>query len=246
MKKSIFIIILIIFLTTSFLSGNILDPIINSAVSSGVDVISNPDEFLIEINNDISDTSSSFLYENYQIHFSLLWNFTGFLNAQIKGDIYKGGKYFPLVITPGISYYNALIFKVIPEFNISMSGYTPFITFSRKMKKDFKFFGGVKYTAGSLKFSASDEYAENYKLNFVGNIDLNNTSTRYGDVGLYMGLNYLRSGGKEIVTQIGYYPSIKKIFSKIQMNGRIFSFGLSFYPDSYMLVHIFFNANINM
>ncbi len=247
MKKVLLLIISIMFFGGTSIYANIEDMLMSTAMKTGLDLISKPNEFLIEINTDVDETSSSFFYNRVQVHLSLFWNLFGVGNMQVKVNAYNGNKIIP-VITPGFSYWNVWALKFIPddEFSASMSGFTPFITFSKRMKKDLNMFGGVKYAAGSINVSLNNTDNSSDSSDPFDLSDIANISSTYGELGLYMGLNYTRLSGKEVVAQIGYYPGIKKIFSKLQVSGNVFTWGISLYPDSYMLVHLFWNMNINI
>ncbi len=246
MKKILLIVILIIVFSVSFLSANITDTLTSAAIKTGLDLISMPNDFLIEINTDVAETSSSFFCNRVQIHLSLFWNIFGVGNIQVKANAYDGDKIIP-VITPGFSYWNAWLVKLISDddFSASMQGFTPFITFSKQMERDIKLFGGVKYAVGFINLALNNDSSSSDDSIFDFS-NIANISSSYGKLGLYMGINYLRLSGKEVVAQIGYYPGMRKIFSKLQVSGKVFTWGISLYPDSYMLVHLFWNMNINI
>lgn len=226
--------------------------LIQTGAGLAVDILAKPTDFFMEINSDIENIGSDPFNKRFQFNTSLVWNLLTVANAQIKYRINNDNS-SSLVpeFTPGISYWNIWGLSLIPadDATASASGYTPFLTLAKKLKKDTKFFTGCKYAMGSIKLKIKDAETEDVDVSDGIGLSLNslgNISSSYNEVGLYAGLNYQRLSGKEVVALIGYYPSIKKLYSKVQISSTIFDYGLSFYPDSAILLHGYINVHFNL
>lgn len=248
-KKIIFFIFIILFLN-NYLFADFNDTLNTTAMKAGIDFITKPNDFFMEINTDIENTGTDHSSKNFQFNTSLIWNILTVGNLQLKYRVYKGTEILPEII-PGISYWNIWGLAIIPDddFSACASGYTPFITFGKKIEENVKFFSGIKYTVGNINLKIKNieeenqEISDSFQLNLAS---IGNISSTYKEFGIYTGINYLRLSGKEVIVLIGYYPGIKKLYSKIQVSSTIFDYGLSLYPDSMLLLHGYINIHINL
>lgn len=218
-------------------------------MKTAIDLITKPNEFFIEINTDIENTSPIPFNKRFQIQTAPVWDAMTFLNLQVKYNVIPEAEVIP-EITPGLSYWNFIGSTLLPSESLSFSaqGYTPFLTISKEFETDLKLFTGAKYTMGSIKLSLGEDNEEqsasdavSFNLESLANID-----SRYNELGFYAGINYLRLDGKDVLGMVGYYPSIKKMYSKIQLTGKIFDHGVSFYPDSFLLFHYYMNIHFSL
>jgi len=217
----------------------------------GLDVLSRPNELFMEINSDIENTGPDPFNRKLQINFSLLWNLIGVGNMQVKYRVYGGTELLPEV-TSGCSawYIWGLHFLPVDQYSASALGYTPFITFSRRYEEKTRLFAGAKYAIGNINFEMKKSEEEGNSTE-AGDFGLDFSSidkidSAYGEFGFYTGINYQRKSGKEVVVLVGYYPMIKKLYSKLQVASGIFDYGMSLYPDSFLLMHFYINIHINL
>lgn len=236
------IILLIILTSVSYLFASFETTLYKTAL----EVATRPNELFVEINTDVENTTLVPFNKHFQFSTSLLMNLGTIINGQIKYKVVKESKYVP-EITPGFSYWNLLALHLLPkdEFESSASGYTPFLTLGKSLDKDVKIFGGAKLSMGSVNFKLKniEKSTNGISLDLTSIADFN---APYRELGFFTGINYIRVSGNEVSALIGYYPVMKKIYSKIQVATRTFDYGISLYPDSYLLLHIYWNLHINL
>ncbi|MBN1898271.1 MAG: hypothetical protein JW827_05810 [Spirochaetes bacterium] len=247
MKRFVIVVISLILFTTTLWAD-----IETTLYKTALDLATKPNNLFIEINNDIENTVPNFLSRRFQIHTSILWNLFTVGNGQLRYRI-NDESGFPEV-TPGISgwYLWGLTFLPEEDFSAKVYGLSPFVTFGKSLERNVKFFIGSKYTYGKIDLNWKS--TQDQDTSAVGMADdfgfdlssLAGISSVYQDVGFYTGITYQRDSGREVSALIGYYPSWKKIYSKIQVSGSLFDYGMSLYPDSYMLLHLYLNLHINI
>ncbi len=213
---------------------------------TALEIATRPNEVFVEINTDVENTTLVPFDKRFQFSTSLLMDLGTIVNGQIKYKVIEESKYVP-EITPGFSYWNILALHLLPkdEFETSASGYTPFLTLGKSLDKDVKIFGGAKISMGSvnLKLKNIEKSTNGLSLDLTSIADF---KAPYSELGFYTGINYIRVSGNEVSALIGYYPVMKKIYSKIQVATRTFDYGICLYPDSYLLLHIYWNLHFNL
>lgn len=241
--KKVLILLCLIFITNS-LVANFQSIMIKTAL----DFITKPNDFFIEINTDIENTGTTFASQKFQVGTSLLWDILSVVNFQSKYKIFDEKEHIPEII-PGISgwYIYGLLFLPKDDLSGSAYGFTPSLTLGKKIEKNVKFFSGIKYSVGSINLKIKNlsdvKISDSFKLDLTSISDI---TSIYKEFGLYTGINYLQLSEKEVAMLIGYYPGLKKIYSKIQISSSTFDYGLSLYPDSYLLLHLYLNLHINL
>ncbi|MDD5067937.1 MAG: hypothetical protein PHF84_12905 [bacterium] len=230
-----------------FVAGTLLADFETSLMKTGLEFITRPNDFFIELNTDTENLIPTPGQKKFQVNTSLIWDLLTVGNIQVKYRAYKGDSVIP-EITPGFSYWNIVGLSFLPAEDVSASaeGYTPFLTLARPMSDDLKFFGGIKYTMGSIKLNIKDIGDSGSGGTGLDFSNLAQIDSFYQELGIYAGINYLRISGKEVSAIIGYYPGIKKIFSKVQISSTVFDYGLSFFPDSFLLLHGYINIHVNL
>ena len=217
-------------------------------VQTGLDILTRPDNFFMEMNTDIEDTGSTFDRENLQLSTSLSWHLGTVANMQARYRACQGPTWISEVYT-GISgwYIWGTAFLSEEGQSATIYGYTPFITFSRNVEDNMKFFAGLKYAVGSISFKMKDVYeaaiSESLVMDLSGFSDIDAV---YREFALYTGINHLLTSGKEVTAQIGYYPALKKLYSKVQLSGHLYDYGFGLYPEGALSLHFFWNLHINI
>ena len=240
-----------LFCFSDFVSADFMDSLEKTAIKKGLDLATNPNDFFLSINNTIENLGTDPFNKRFQLNFSMFWNFLTVGNFQIKYKAYKGSKIMPEIIG-GLSYWNIWSLSLISssDFSASASGFTPFITLGKELKKDLKFFAGAKYSIGNIKVkiqNANEEDSGDMSDSLSFDLSsLASISSTYKEFGIYTGINYLRFSGKEVVALIGYYPGIKKIFTKAQVSSSVFDWGFCIYPDSVLGIDLFWNMHLNL
>ncbi len=247
--KKILLIVFILLFFNNYLQADFQ----SMAMKAALDIITKPNEFFMEINTDIEDISPNHSDDRGRISFSLFsfpWTVTelAIANIQFKYRALEDTGTWP-EITPGLSYWNFWALYLIPKdvFSGSAQGCTPFITISKKFQKNIKLFTGAKYAIGSINLDAREALDSGGSGSYGMDISsIANVKSIYQEFSFYTGINYLKVGGNEIIAMIGYYPGVKKLYSKVQLSTSSFDYGICMYPDSALFWHAFMNIHIDL
>lgn len=237
-------ILFLLFLFTATALGATLETML---MKTAIDFATKPENFFIELVTDIENSGPTAFDKRFQLNTCLSWDLLTVGNIQAKYRVYPGDSIVP-EITPGLMYWNIFGFSFLPEEDVSASagGFTPFLTLARQFEEDMKFFAGAKYALGKVSLKLMNITDTDTSGTGLSLASLSSIESSLNQLGVYIGLNYLRPSGKEVLAILGYYPNMKKIYAKVQVSSSIFDYGLSFYPDSFLLLHGYINFHINL
>lgn len=241
MKRKIFLFVFLFSASTLFASLE------TSLMKTAIDFATKPENFFMDLATSIENSTPTAFNKRFQLNTSLLWDLITVGNIQAKYRVYPGDSIIP-EITPGLMYWNILGLSLLPEEDVSASasGFTPFLTLARQFEEDLKFFAGVKFVIARVDLNIKNIADTDTSGTGLSLSSLSSIKAKMNELGVYIGINYLRPSGKEVLALVGYYPDMKKLYAKAQISSTVFDYGLSFYPDSSYLLDVFINIHINL
>ncbi|HBE03065.1 MAG TPA: hypothetical protein DC049_11420 [Spirochaetia bacterium] len=198
------------------------------------------------MNTDMESPAPPPFDTRFQFSTEFSWDLITALNMNLKFMVFREKAFWPS-ITVGLSGWNMAGLYIIPKkyFTGSCWGITPFLTLSRELKSDMRFFLGAKYAMGFLDFQIN-ALAGMMPGGLFDISSLSRIKTSYRDFAVFTGLNYLTPREREVTALAGYYLPLRKMYAGVIYSKKNSAFGIMLYPDSFLLVHLFVNLQFSI
>ncbi|MBI4979710.1 MAG: hypothetical protein HZC28_19690 [Spirochaetes bacterium] len=205
------------------------------------DFVAKPDEFFIDLQNDIDDHASTIGAQRVQVYTSLFWDLTTMVNLGLKVHVYDETDYIPR-ITVGVAGWYAVAFLALPRDIATgrMWGLSPAVSASKTIDENITGFGGFKYMIGNVYMSLGS--------NIAGGLSASGVPTSINSVyqaPTVFGGFALKTGEKtEAVISGGYIFGKWKPYMQLQYSFPSWNLGVSLYPEAMFVVHPFINFQL--
>ncbi len=210
---------------------------------SAFEFATNPSQFLFEIENDSASYHIHDVNQKFNIQTNLI--LTGFtvLNVNTSFLLYSDpAKKFKTIFS--IGYWNILGLSMIDSdsagFKATADGFVPTFIFSKGINEEVEFFTGLKYSSSKLSIKLDEPLSEEGDDVSSLGFDLTEVTEiedKIGEVSVFWGVYSMLPKNKDLNLCVGYQFNTQRIFTKIQLDTKFFTYGLGLYPDSVLFFH---------
>jgi len=209
---------------------------------SAFEFATNPSQFLFEIENDCTSYYIHGIDNKFNIRTNLI--LTGFtvLNLNVSYLLFANPiTNFKTIFS--FSYWNIFGLSMIDSdsagFKASADGYVPTFIFSKGINNEIEFFAGLKYSSNKLLVKLNKPLSESGDVSSVGfNLsEITEIKDKVDELSVFWGVYSILPKDRNLNICLGLQFNTQRIFTKVQLDTRYFSYGLGMYPDSVLFFH---------
>ncbi len=244
----IFLLLLVLIFPKASVAENDVSP---AAARFAYDFVTNPRQFLFEIENDTTSYHVPTLEKKFNIQTNILLDTLTIFNFNASYLVYYNQQYDIKAVT-SLTYWNILGLDMIDSgtsgFKASTYGLVPVVMACKNLTEDISLYAGLKYSYSKLSIELDDPIAsEDDEVSSLG-FDLTQI-TEVKDVisetAVFWGVVTKFKKNRTFNISVGYQLGSQRIFTQVQYSTKFFNYGLGMYPDSLIFFHPQVNFQLN-